>query len=143
LLYLNAVIQYASVSCPLSLPLLLSNLTVTLVALHQPADPGFIPKAISNPPRAKYTDLERRRQLCRLAKEAAIFANGKVPDPFTSSHLGNGATPEAEDLPFIYVESIAIANAEDPSTTHLEQSLQMCGVCGTRAILSQTCSVLM
>ena len=59
---------------------------VALVALHQLAGPQFIPKAIPNPPRPKYLDLERRRHLCRLAKEAAIFPNGKVPDPFTWSH---------------------------------------------------------
>jgi hypothetical protein len=66
----------------------------SLVALYQSDNPQFIPKAISNPPSPKYIDLERRRQLRRLAKEAAIFPNGKAPDPFT--WVARGATPMIE-----------------------------------------------
>jgi len=63
--------------------------------------------SIPNPTRPKHVDLERRRHLCRLAKEATVFPNDKVPDPFTLTITSKVLNR--------HVDHITIANAEDPT----------------------------
>jgi hypothetical protein len=62
----------------------------------------------SNSRKPEISHLERRRRLCRIAKEG--FPHG-VPDPFVSTWHSS----TQDGLSFIYVERIVITNAEDKS----------------------------